>query len=90
MPEINQRKIYALLFCLGGVLLYNTGRFFDLDDAGRLYAAASGLFISFTGLALYISGIKKKVKRKIRICPKCFFKNDASNLTCVKCREPLI
>jgi hypothetical protein len=86
----NKRKIYAFVFCIIGVSFYNIEHFFPLNDAMVLYFSIFGLSFSFTGLALYISGIKNRVEKKIRMCPKCFFKNEASNIACIKCRSPLI
>jgi len=86
----NKRKIYALIFCIIGVSFYNIDNFFSLKDSLVLYFSIFGLSFSFTGLALYVSGIKNRVEKKIKMCPKCFFKNEASNIACIKCRFPLI
>ena len=86
----NKRKLYAFVFCLIGVSFYNFKIFFSLDEPMILYFSIFGLSFSFAGLALYISGIKNRVEKKIRVCPKCFFKNVASNIACIKCRYPLI
>ena len=87
---INKRKIYAFIFCIIGVSFYNLEHVFPLDETKILYFSIIGLSFSFAGLALYVSGIKNRVEKKIRICPKCFFKNDASTLDCIKCRIPLV
>ena len=87
---VNKRKIYAFVFCIIGVSFYNIDLFFSLKESMVLYFSIFGLSFSFTGLALYISGIKNRVEKKIRMCPKCFFKNGASNITCIKCHSPLI
>ena len=86
----NKRKIYAFVFCIIGVSFYNIEHFFTLKESIILYFSIFGLSFSFAGLALYISGIKNRVEKKIRMCPKCFFKNAASNMLCIKCRSPLI
>ena len=87
---VNKRKIYAFVFCIIGVSFYNLDLFFSLKKSIVLCFSIFGLSFSFAGLALYISGIKNRVEKKIRICPKCFFKNEASNIACIKCRSPLI
>ena len=87
---LNKRKIYALLLCLVGVLLTNLGRFLELEGFFYLYAPMLGLSFSFAGLALYLSGIKNRVEKKIRVCPNCFYKNDASLMICAKCKTPLL
>jgi len=86
----NKRKIYAFIFCIIGVSFYNLKRFFYLEESIIFYFSLFGLFFSFAGLALFLSGIKNRVEKKIRMCPKCFFKNEASNIICIKCRTPLI
>jgi hypothetical protein len=86
----NKKKIYAFVFCIIGVSFYNIDLFFSLNDSLVLYFSIFGLSFSFAGLALYISGIKNRVEKKIRMCTKCFFKNEASNIACIKCRSPLI
>ena len=86
----NKRKIYAFVFCFIGISFYNLKLFFSLTGAMVFYFSIFGLSFSFAGLALYLSGIKNRVEKKIRVCPKCFFKNDASFLACLKCRFPLI
>jgi hypothetical protein len=86
----NKRKIYAFVFCVIGVSFYNIELFLSLNESTVLFFSIVGLSFSFAGLALYISGIKNRVEKKIRICPKCFFKNEASNIACIKCRSPLI
>jgi hypothetical protein len=87
---INKRKIYAFVFCIIGVSFYNIDLFFSLKESMVLYFSIFGLSFSFAGLALYVSGIKNRVEKKIRMCPKCFFKNEASNMLCIKCSTPLI
>ena len=87
---INKRKIYAFLFCIFGVFFYNIEHFFSLKENMALYFSIVGLSFSFAGLALYVSGIKNRVEKKIRMCPKCFFKNEASNMLCIKCGTPLV
>ena len=87
---INKRKIYAFLFCVIGVSFYNLEQIYSFNEKKILFFSIVGLSFSFVGLALYISGIKNRVEKKIRICPKCFFKNEASNIACIKCRSPLI
>ena len=87
---VNKRKIYAFVFCIIGVSFYNIEIFFSLNESMTLYFSIFGLSFSFAGLALYLSGIKNRIEKKIRLCPKCFFKNDASNLDCIKCRSSLI
>jgi hypothetical protein len=87
---VNKRKIYAFVFCFIGVSFYNLELFFSLNTSMVFYFSIFGLSFSFAGLALYLLGIKNRVGKKIRICPKCFFKNDASTLACIKCRFPLI
>jgi len=87
---INKRKIYAFIFCIIGVSFYNLEHVFSLDETKILYFSVVGLSFSFAGLALYVSGIKNRVEKKIRMCPKCFFKNEASNMICTKCNTPLI
>ncbi len=86
----NKRKICAFVFCIIGVSFYNLDRFFSLKESMALYFSIFGLSFSFAGLALYVSGIKNRVEKKIRMCPNCFFKNEASNIACIKCRSPLI
>ena len=86
----NKKKISAFLFCIIGVSFYNIEKFFSLNDSILLYFSIFGLSFSFAGLALYISGIKNRVKKQIRMCPKCFFKNDSLNIVCIKCNTPLI
>ena len=87
---INKRKISAFLFCIIGISFYNFEHLYSLNEKMLLYFSVVGLSFSFAGLALYISGIKNRVEKKIRMCPKCFFKNEASNMLCIKCRTPLI
>lgn len=87
---INKIKIFAFIFCIIGVFFYNIKIFFCLDEKNILFFSILGLFFSFFGLALYISGIKNRIQKKIRICPKCFFKNEDKNLACIRCRSPLI
>jgi hypothetical protein len=86
----NKRKIYAFVFCVIGVSFYNIELFLSLNESTVLYFSIFGLSFSFAGLALYISGIKNRVEKKIRMCPKCFFKIEASNIACIKCRSPFI
>ena len=87
---INKRKTYAFIFCFLGVFFYNIEKLIVLNETSILYFSIFGLSFSFAGLALYISGIKNRVEKKIRMCPKCFFKNEASNIACIKCRAFLI
>lgn len=87
---MNKKKIYAFIFCIIGVSFYNFKHFFTLKESMILYFSIFGLSFSFGGLALYILGIKNRVEKKIRMCPKCFFKNEALNIICIKCNTPLI
>jgi len=86
----NKIKIVGFVFCIVGVFLYNIDRFFVLEASYRICFSITGLSFSFAGLALYLFGIKNRVRKKIRVCPHCFFKNDSSNLSCVKCRTSLV
>jgi uncharacterized paraquat-inducible protein A len=86
----NKRKTYAFVFCVIGVSFYNIELFLSLNESTVLHFSIVGLSFSFAGLAFYISGIKNRVEKKIRMCPKCFFKNENSNIVCIKCRSPLI
>ena len=86
----NKRKISAFVFCIIGVSFYNIEQIFPLNDVMVLYFSIFGLFFSFTGLALYVSGIKNRVEKRIRMCPMCFFKNEDSNVACINCNSPLI
>ena len=87
---VNKRKLYAFVFCIIGVSFYNLEHFFSLNENKTLYFSIVGLSFSFAGLVLYVSGIKNRVQKKMRMCPKCFFKNEDSNMLCIKCRTPLI
>lgn len=86
---INKRKMFAFVFCVFGVFFYNLELFFSLDKSMILCFSIFGLSFSFAGLSLYLSGIKNRIEKKIKMCPKCFFKNEVSNLTCIKCCSPL-
>jgi hypothetical protein len=86
----NKTKTCAFVFCIIGVSFYNIELFLSLNESTVLCFSIVGLSFSFAGLSLYISGIKNRVEKKIRMCPKCFFKNEASNMLCIKCRTPLI
>ena len=86
----NKRKLYAFVFCIIGVSFYNLEHVFFLNENKILYFSIVGLSFSFAGLGLYVSGIKNRVQKKIRLCPKCFLKNEVSNLLCIKCSTPLI
>ena len=87
---VNKRKIYAFVFCIIGVFFYNIKNFLYLNELMVPFFSIFGLLFSFAGLTLYISGIKNRVEKKIRMCPKCFFKNESSKIACIKCRYPLI
>lgn len=87
---INKIKIFSFIFCVIGVFFYNIEHFFYLNETKILFFSIFGLFFSFTGLSFYISGIKKRIQKKIRMCPKCFFKNEDSNIVCIRCSNSLI
>lgn len=86
---MNKRKAYGIILCIAGVALAKGRVLILLDDTPALLCYALGIFVAFAGLAVYATGMKGRVDKRIRVCRNCFFKNDAAREHCVKCKKPL-
>jgi ribosomal protein L40E len=86
---MNTTKIIGLAICVFGVLLTRSEKFFTLGGSLEFALTALGIAVSFIGLAVFASGMKKRIEKKIRVCGNCFYKNDASATQCSKCRHAL-
>ncbi len=79
------RKVYGILVCIIGIVLVNWSRENLAENIIFTLIYFSGIFISFAGIALFASGLKKRVIEKIKICPVCFYKNSEKDNSCKKC-----
>ena len=60
-----------------------------LPETVELVCRIVGVFIAFSGIAVFSSGMKARIVERIRVCPNCFYKNNADLEVCRKCKKPL-
>ena len=76
--------------CTAGVVLFKLKQIVALQDIAAMVCTGIGVFIAFLGIAVFSSGIKKRIVEKIKVCPKCFQKNNTDRELCRKCKTPLL
>lgn len=82
---MEKKKIYGIIVCFLGIITVNWSRAnFNENSIFAIYYFA-GIFVSFAGIALFASGLKKRVIEKIKICPICLYKNLEEEKKCKKC-----
>jgi len=87
---INTKKIIGVFIGLAGVFISRYNLWNETDSPRVLFMRIAGVAIACAGIAVFASGIQKKVEAKICICPNCYTKNDASNESCSRCAKPLL
>ena len=88
---LNIRTLSGIMLCIFGVLLAKL-KSFDLGF-GEIFLMSSyctGILVSFFGLSVFMSGLKSRVSVKVRVCPNCFYKNEAEETICRKCKNPIL
>lgn len=86
----NTKKIVGIIIALSGVGLTKTAPWFGTASSRAFFVQTAGVLIACVGIAIFASGLNKKIEKKIRICPHCYKKNDANNKNCRSCKKPLI
>ena len=86
---MNSKKVIGIIICLAGVALAKAKNFVPLSDQVAIICYSIGALIAFSGIAVFTAGMKSRIEKKIKVCPNCFFKNDAQRETCMKCRKDL-
>jgi len=84
----NLRKLAGISISLIGVLMVRANPY-EAGSSPALYTRMLGVMAACAGIAIFASGINKKIEKKLRICPHCFKKNEAENGFCRKCKKPL-
>ena len=85
---LNVRKLAGLSISIIGVVMVRANPF-EAGTPPALYTKMLGVAAACAGIAVFASGIKGKIEKKIRICPQCYKKNDAENTICRSCKKPL-
>lgn len=85
----NARTISGVMLCTLGIVLVKLQSFVELRGVVLTLTYCTGIFISFAGLAVFSSGLRKRIIQKVKICPDCFYKNKAEDKTCRKCKKDL-
>ncbi len=86
---INKRTCAGVCLCVVGVCFFKTKDIIILNNVYLLGISSLGIVLSFTGLAVFTSGLKTRKIEKIKICPDCFKKNNASAPHCIKCKKKM-
>jgi len=71
-----------------GVFMARSDVFLALEKTQLFYISAIGIFLAFTGIAIYASGMPRTLQ-KARVCPSCYAKNAIMAQTCKQCRKKL-
>jgi hypothetical protein len=83
---MNKQKLTGLLFCAAGVLLARLDVFVAPENTPLFFLKAAGIALALTGLVVFAAGLQKTVK-KVKACPACFTKNEATAASCKKCKK---
>lgn len=86
---INKRTICGVILCAAGIVTARAHYFFSFDEKVIYLFHSIGIIISFSGVALFASGLKTRVIEKIRLCPYCYHKNPAGTDSCNKCKKEI-
>ncbi len=74
---------------MGGIVTARAHVFFDVSTTWIYILHSLGICISFSGVALFASGLKTRVIEKVRLCPHCYYKNPAGSSLCIKCKKEI-
>ena len=85
---LNKIKLIGFLISLVGVVMVRANPF-DAASTPALYTKMIGVMVACAGIAVFAGGINKKVEKRIRVCPKCYKKNDAEQEFCRSCKQSL-
>ena len=85
----NIRKLLGLIIALCGVFVSRFAPWLEEGATPGLFVKITGVMIACAGIAIFASGIKNKIEKKIRVCPHCYVKNDAAQAYCRRCKKPL-
>ena len=85
----NARKLLGIIIALGGVFVSRPAPWLEEGSAPGFFVRITGVMIACVGIAVFASGIKNKIEKKIRVCPHCYVKNDAAQACCRSCKKPL-
>lgn len=85
----NTRKLLGIIVALGGVLVSRGVLWQEQGSTPGFFVRIIGVMIACVGIAVFASGIKNKIEKKIRVCPHCYVKNDAALACCRSCKKPL-
>ncbi len=86
---MNKQKLSGIATALAGVIIARSGSFIAMEAKTALVLYSIGIAVAFIGLAVFAGSLKARVIKKIKVCPHCYFKNDASRRICIKCRKQL-
>ena len=85
----NTRKLLGIIIALVGVLCLTVCPWLEEGSTPGFFVRITGVMIACVGIAVFASGIKNKIEKKIRVCPHCYVKNDATQACCRSCKKPL-
>jgi uncharacterized membrane protein HdeD (DUF308 family) len=84
----NRNKIAGIALAVAGVICARIDVFFQVQKTLQFLLYAFGITLAFAGIAVYATGMKKKLTR-LKACPFCFAPNELTAKTCKQCRKKL-
>ncbi len=85
----NTRKLLGIIVGLAGVVVVRANLGFEAGSSQVFFVKTVGVMIACVGIAVFASGIRNKVEKKIRLCPHCYAKNAAEKEFCRRCKKLL-
>ena len=73
---------------VAGVFCARIDVFLQVQNTLQFSLYALGIMLAFVGIAVYASGMKKKLTR-LKACPFCFAPNEVTATSCKQCRKKL-
>jgi len=84
----NRQKSLGVVIAAAGVFLARIDSFSPIEKTLLFSLTALGIMIALAGIAVYAAGMPRELK-KIRVCPGCFARNEATAEVCRRCKKPL-
>jgi len=84
----NKNKIAGIALAVAGIFCARIDVFLQLEKTLQISLYALGIMLAFVGIAVYASGMKKKLTL-LKACPFCFAPNEVTAKSCKQCRKKL-
>lgn len=84
----NKKKSAGIFLAVAGIFFTRIDVFFPVEKKIQFSLYILGIMIAFVGIAVYASGMKKKLTR-LKACPFCYAPNEVTAQRCKQCRKKL-